>query len=291
MKRIGFDTVLAMEDGFISEADRPHAWGWGLQDEFFFPKVFAFLERQKNNSRSPSASSPVFCVLSTIASHMRWNQLPRHERYLFPHPASPSERFANAIYLADRGLQEFFKQLRQRPGFADSLVIICGDHGFPAGEHGNFFSEIGCYEESFRTPLLIWWPGHVRPRFDAARACSQLDIAPTVLDLLGISTTTHFMGRSLLNEESTTNPIIPFMQSYDGIYLCTLRYPEKYVRHLRTGREYLYDLEADPSESRNILDESRHSPLLRELRSACDIFFINQYLLDKNRIWPGPAVQ
>jgi len=287
MKGIGFDTVLAMEDGFIAPADEPYAWGWGLQDEIFFPKVFAFLEKQESLSRSASASRPVFCLLLTIASHMRWNQIPRHERYLFPDPASPAERFANAIHLADRGLREFFNQLRRHPDYADSLVILCGDHGFPAGEHGNFFSESGCYEESFRTPLLICWPGQLAPQVDAQRACSQLDLAPTILDLLGIAAETHFMGRSLLQKPAMADPVIPLMQPYDGIHLSTLQYPKKYVRHLRTGREYLYDLKEDPLEKHNILADFRNREPLQKLRAACGAFFINQYLLDTNRIWPA----
>jgi len=245
MKRIGFDTVQAMEEGFISSADRPYAWGWGLQDEIFSLKCSIFWKSKKacpNRLRRPDHFFVCSPPLPAICAGIKF---PGMNNIFFP-IRFPSLNDSPMPFTWLTGACGSFPAIAAPSDFANSLVIMCGDHGFPAGEHGNFFSEIGCFEESFRTPLLIWWPGHVAPRVDAERVCSQLDLAPTVLELLGISATTHFMGRSLLRAPLIANPVTPLFQPYDGMYLCLLQYPKKYAWHLRTGREYLYDLVRTP---------------------------------------------
>src|SRR5882762_8807619 len=104
-----------------------------------------------------------------------------------PKPTSRTikkQRYANSIRVTDEYLRTFFRELHRRDRLTNSIVFITGDHSFPVGEHGYYDNESGFYNEYFKTPLLIWGKGI--PAGISHELHSQLDIAPTVLELLGI---------------------------------------------------------------------------------------------------------
>ncbi len=85
-----------------------------------------------------------------------------------------------------------------KAGLADNtLVVYCSDQGFYLGEHG-WFDKRWMYEESLRTPLLVRWPGVVKPGSHSAAIVSPLDFAETFLELAGIEIPAEMQGRSLL---------------------------------------------------------------------------------------------
>ena len=98
------------------------------------------------------------------------------------------------------------------------MVVVTSDHGFPVGEHGINHNEIGFYDDSFRVPFLLIWKGVVSPARISDAPASQLDIAPTLLHLLGLEQRRHhFQGRSLLDASAPVRPI-PLIQPYNGTY-------------------------------------------------------------------------
>ena len=95
------------------------------------------------------------------------------------------------------GLKVFFEELKKRPTLKDSLVIITGDHAFPLGEHGNYNLEAGYHEESFHIPFFMVWDGVLTPQ-KITNPASQIDIGPTIMDLLTIDDqNTSFQGKSI----------------------------------------------------------------------------------------------
>ncbi|MBN1589118.1 MAG: sulfatase-like hydrolase/transferase, partial [Pirellulales bacterium] len=280
MRHLGFDEAHAMDRTFVSEVDRPFTWGWGLQDDKFYQKVFRHLDK----SAAAGTTEPRFVCLHTVSHHVPFCKMPPELRYLYPEPANRRQRFANSMFLADKYLAEFFTQLRSRPEYANSIVIVTGDHGFPAGEHDSFYNERGFWEENFRTPLLILWPGHLEARTIGEGTYSQIDIAPTILELAGISASNHFTGRSILSDRGDRP--IHLIQPYNGAYRCVVRFPLKYVHGRRGGDEYLFDLDKDPGERRNLIEEYRGSRELESLRGEIGYIDRNQLLIDRNRIWP-----
>jgi len=288
LPRIGFDGVYGMEGAFVQDEDPDNLWGWGLQDDRLYAKVFEFLDQRASEETKKGESAPLFTVIATASHHWPFNRLPSDRQFLFPNATDRREQFANSIHLADKYLGAFLGELQRRPQFRDSLVFILGDHSFPAGEHGNHFNERGFYEENFRTPLLILWPGRLPPARIAAPTFSQLDIAPTLLDLLKIADDHHFQGRSIFSRETGEVPI-PLVQPYDGTYLGTIRYPFKYVKGLRVPGEYLFDLEKDPKELHNVVDQHRGTELYRTFQRDIEAIHLNQQLIERNRIWP-PSV-
>jgi arylsulfatase A-like enzyme len=188
------------------------------------------------------------------------------------------------VHFADSALAELMKQLRSRERWRDALVVITGDHSFPTGEHGYAHNQVGFHEEVFRTPLLILWPGHLQPRRITGLAYSQVDIAPTLLELLGLRVDNHLVGTSILGGERA--PVF-LVQPYEGTHLGVVELPFKYVHSLRTGAEYLFDLARDPGEKENLADAATARAELEHLRRQSGMLVFNQMLLDQDRVWPG----
>jgi phosphoglycerol transferase MdoB-like AlkP superfamily enzyme len=280
MRHIDFDEVHAMDASFITDDDKPFIWGWGLQDDRTYQKVFAFMDK-----RPPAQLDRTdFVVIHTVSHHMPFDHLPKEKWFLFPDASSPQEHFANSTYLADQFLTEFFKQLTDRERYKDSIVIITGDHSFPAGEHGNFHNETGFYEENFRTPFVLVWQGAITPKRLDEGCYSHLDLAPTILGLLQINTNHHFLGRSLMESPVPDRPI-HLIQPYNGTFLAVVQYPFKYVRGLRAPGEYLFNLAEDPNERRNVLDEVDDVTLRTLLKAELGRIRLNQRLIDQDRVW------
>ena len=107
---------------------------------------------------------------------------------------------AGVLHL-DMQLREFFATLNRR-GFLDHAVIIfTADHGEEFNEHGLMGHHKSLYESVIRVPLIIALPGQ-RTHHEVNDLVSLTDIAPTILDLVGIAPPVPFEGQSLV-------PVLP----------------------------------------------------------------------------------
>lgn len=168
-------------------------------------------------------------------------------------------------------------------GLADNTVVVfTGDNGYFVGERGFAGKWLG-YEPSLRVPLIIRDP---RPAASEARGSRpghmalNIDLAPTLLDLAGVSRPKQMQGHSLVPilrgqppplrthffcEHLFEHRQIP---KFEGVR--TERW--KYLRYFQQApvHEELYDLAADPDETRNLVaDAARRTELVR-LRARCD---------------------
>lgn len=282
MRRNGFNHVNAMDSRFISEAEnKQYRWGWGIQDNLLYQKAFQYLDAHLPPPGTPGQPARRFVMLSTISSHMKFDHVPATQRFLYPEQKTKKERYANAIRAADEYLKAFFEELARRPALSNSLVIITGDHSFPVGEHGYYDSESAFYNEYFRTPLLLWGAG-VKPAVNHDLH-SQLDIAPTVLELEGVSAKTHFAGKSLFAGPADW---VPLIQPYAGTYCCVLSGAHKYAYRRRGRQEFLFDLSKDPQEKAPIPETPQTQALYEDLRAKAARILENDRLVRENRIWP-----
>ncbi|MBI4870251.1 MAG: LTA synthase family protein [Candidatus Riflebacteria bacterium] len=298
MRHMGFDAVHGMDREWVTTSDwEAYHWGWGIQDNVLYRRYFEWLDTQQARPETDARDPRYFCLLCPVSNHMMFDRVPVDQQYLYPgvpweHPtwskeAQVSLQFANSIHLADRYLGEFFEELGRRPYLANSVVIVTGDHSFPNGEHGTFFNEQGYYEENFRTPFALVWKDRVLPQTVSQTAYCQLDIAPTLLDLLQLRDDHHFLGRSMLPGDRAVQAVIPLVQPYDSTYLCSVLYPLKYVQQQSSARaEFLHDLSRDPHEDCSILDQYAGTRELDELRAGVQAINRNDRLLRENRICP-----
>lgn len=281
MKKIGFDVVQAMDAPLTADLPRWQKWGWGWQDDALYRKTFDLIDIAQHTD-----DKPLFVMLAPISNHMLFHSLPYDQRYFYPLGESPRELYANSVHTADRYLQVFFEELLKRPQLHDCIVVLVGDHSFPVGEHGNFHNELLSFEENFRTPLVIWSPLHLQPRDLHGVTASQVDLAPTILDLLGISAQVPWIGQSLLADIPLQQRMAIAVQPYDGRHLAVLRWPHKLVRQLAAAQEQLYDLQQDPLEQHDLAKDPQHAPLLQQLRADLALLALQQQLLEQNRLWP-----
>ena len=226
---------------------------------------------------------PVFSFLATVGNHMDFDHIPSDRMHLYQSPQSYREHYANSIYLSDKHLETFIEELKKRGRYKNSIIVITGDHSIPSGDHGITNNEIGYYEESFRVPFLLLWPDKIKPQRIRDVAYSQLDIAPTIIDLLNRPIGDHpFQGQSIFQKTAKEHPIY-LVQPYNGVYLSVLNYPLRYFKHISDNREYVYDLQKDPQETQNIKNEiSSHT--LDEFRVQLSTILKTTKLMKANQI-------
>lgn len=249
---------------------------WGVEDQIFYRHVF---EKWDENHLS---NKPQCVVLATIYSHGNF-EVPAHRRMHYKNPKNSVEHYANAIGLVDAQFATFFEELKKRPELKNSIIVITGDHSYPMHGSKADRNEVGTYEDSFKMPFILLWPGHIAP-VSQLEPASQLDIAPTLLDLVGIKkVSNHFQGQSLFKKRAMNRPI-PLIQPYNGICISVVTYPYKYMCRLKTGEEFVYNLETDQSEDRNLVSQLE-SIKLKAFRAELKPILLSQQAIIQNQLW------
>ena len=164
-------------------------------------------------------------------------------------------------------------------GLADNtIVMLMGDNGFLFGEHG-LIDKRNAYEESMRVPLLMYVPGLDEPGRVVEEIAANIDIGPTVLDVAGVEEMpAQFEGASLLPLALGHAPD-DWRDDLLYEYYWEFNYPMTPTTFaLRTERfkliqyhgvwdlEELYDLENDPREMNNLIDDPAYLEVRVKLR-------------------------
>jgi arylsulfatase len=158
------------------------------------------------------------------------------------------------ILYFDGWFQALLDELDERGLADDTLVVLTSDHGEDFLDHGDVEHCRNLYDSEIRTPLMMRVPGSKGGRritFDV----QNLDIVPTLLDWLGVSAAEiDFDGRSLrpqIDGEVEADPSTPSLAAWNTWTSITDGDLKLMVESV-SGRSELYDLEADPSELRDL---------------------------------------
>ena len=126
-----------------------------------------------------------------------------HEPYL-KHPEAPQwgnsarDRYDQEIFHTDRWVGQLIDFCRRQGWWDRTAVIVTADHGEGFGEHGRFKHAFDLWEMLTRVPLFFRLPGASPRRIGVPR--SHIDLAPTILDLMGQPIPAEFAGKSLVPE-------------------------------------------------------------------------------------------
>lgn len=148
----------------------------------------------------------------------------------------------------------------------NTIVMLMGDNGFLFGEHG-LIDKRNAYEESMRVPLLAMGPGFEKGR-TVEEVVANLDIAPTILEIANIESPSHFQGRSFKQLASGEELEKPWNNEFAYEYFWEYDFPQtpttfavrtdkyKLIQyHGVWDREELYDLQNDPTEMNNLIND------------------------------------
>jgi len=166
-------------------------------------------------------------------------------------------------------------------GEADNTVVIfTADHGEGRGRH-QLVTKNYLYDEAAKVPLIVSCPGRVAEnKKDTTHLASGLDILPTVCDYAGGKPPANVRGHSLrpLLEGMPVlwRDFVPAEVTILGRMIRTPRY--KYITYKRDPVEQLFDMQADPGETKNLAGEAKlasalkaHRKLLAEWESRLDV--------------------
>lgn len=174
----------------------------------------------------------------------------------------------------DRQIGTVMGALRDAHLDDDTIVVLTSDHGEGLAAH-QWVMKLMLYQEPLSVPLVFRWNGHIpRNRVNSSAMASGMDVAPTLCDLAGIQLPKPVQGVSLRRSleggsepprDSAFAQLAPEMKdkAMQGRAVRTDRF--KYVAFsMGTNPEMLFDLKADPGETKNLVSSKEaHDQLIR----------------------------
>jgi len=184
------------------------------------------------------------------------------------------ELYDGKIHFIDRYVGQILDHLQALGLQENTLVLLTSDHGELLYSHPSdylTFDHRSLYDAVMHIPLIIAGP-HIPKGLVIDGLASNIDTAPTILDLAGLPPLTDAQGHSLVplihGANESLNPYIYFEEDLGppARSIRSLRY--KLIRNLWTGEELLFDLDRDPGEQNNIVQ--KEPQLAKDLRARLD---------------------
>lgn len=159
---------------------------------------------------------------------------------------------------------------------SNTAVMYTSDQGFYLGENG-WFDKRFAYDISMQTPLLVRWPGHIKPGTETNAMVQNIDFAPTILAIAGSKAPGWMQGldfKPILtgNKKELPRPYLyyhyyEFVQDHTVIPHVAIRSKDHKLIYFYTVNEWqLYDLQKDPAELNNLANSDPHQSLFKKLK-------------------------
>jgi arylsulfatase A-like enzyme len=181
----------------------------------------------------------------------------------------------------DANVGRVVQKLEQMGVREDTVIIFTADQGWNAGHHGvwgkgNGTWPFNMYEESIRVPLIWNHPGRIRPNQVLNPMVSSYDYFPTILDYLGVKAPADSKrpGRSYAEHLRGRSPQWENRLFFEYSFVRAIR-TENLKLVQRTGEwpSEFYDLERDPGETQNRIDDPEYSSQISALRTELQQWF------------------
>ncbi len=222
-------------------------------------RAVAWLERAKG---------PFFLLVHYFDPHSPYDPPPE---FLNRYGRDLIRKYLGEVAYTDERMGPLMEAAEAASGRSDLLTVFVADHGEGLKEHGESQHGFFLYDSTVRVPFILHFPGHIVPAMVVQEEAPTIDIAPTVLDLVGLSAPQSWQGETLAPKVTTT-PIVDnqapaatpapprpcYMETFRTKY--SYNWSELFgVRHnmwkyVRAPRPELYDLAKDPRETENVYD-------------------------------------
>jgi lipoteichoic acid synthase len=260
VRNLGFDEFVSGDRLPHEGMQKANYFGW--EDRVILPAIQSFLERM-----SKSRSTPFLMTLLTNQPHHDYLPVTYYGSEEFVEEPIKNQ-YLNAVHYDDFVLRDVFEKFKAAGLLQDTIFVVLGDHGEGFGEHGRYSHDDTIYEEGLQIPLLIYDPSGKRAPAHIAGRHDELDVVPTVLDLLGLRVAEgSFVGASLF-ANAPERPINIACYN-ENKCLARIQGSLKYIHHFDRQHDELFDLESDPNERKNILRKHKAEGALM-LRDVVD---------------------
>lgn len=199
----GFDTYYHSENFPTSQFI-----GFGIADREFFKQTTSYMKKNTNDLR--------FDFVITLSSHTPYNTSPAMSDIVLKQSDKDSlfgKYIINMNYL-DSAIDVLIKELKTKELYDNSIIVFYGDHhGLNLSDPDNYSkmtSYLGkpySYDEMLNVPLIIHIPGLGKAE-TISTTCGQMDIMPTVLNMLGIENNTIYFGEDIMSIPEDSNRAI-----------------------------------------------------------------------------------
>tara|TARA_B100000700_G_scaffold71776_1_gene79925 strand:- start:6944 stop:9052 length:2109 start_codon:yes stop_codon:yes gene_type:complete len=194
---------------------------------------------------------------------IRW----KYQRYV--------KDYLRCIDSVDKNVGRVLDYLEESGLAENTIVIYTSDQGWYLGEHG-WYDKRWMYEESFRTPLMVRWPGKIKPGTVNTDMVMNLDFAQTFLDIAGADQPDDMQGASMkpVFEGNTPDdwrksvyyhyyefPGAHSVAKHNGVR--TERY--KLINFYENKEWELFDLKEDPNELNSVYDDPDYADIKKDL--------------------------
>lgn len=188
-----------------------------------------------------------------------------------------------SLMAIEDGVGEIFKALKETGQLDKTVIVFASDNGYFYGEHGLSFERRLAYEESIRMPLLVRYPRVIKAGTVRNEFALNIDLAPTLLSIAGVPVPGNMQGRSLVPLLKSEK--IKWRDSFLIEYYSDRVFPRivqmgykavrtgrwKYIHYLELkGMDELYDLETDPYEMKNLINQPGSEKALDEMKKEME---------------------
>lgn len=243
-KALGVDTYKGLE----SYPNQAHFDGnWGVWDHHMLHYFGQELSRSKQ---------PFFSSIFTLSSHHPYSLPPGFEQQL---PKGP-EPLCKTIAYTDLALRRFFKRYQKEDWFKNTLFVITADHVGPTRQR-----QFQTLDWRYRIPIAFYHPSLELPKPSKGVVFQQIDIMPTLLDLLGIEKAPFQLGSSCFEHEQGQKMVYDNGNLLSFIYNGTNLLPIAWTPHVQ--RNYTKE-QAKVSQQMSALYQFYTNSLLQNRCSA-----------------------
>ncbi len=205
----------------------------------------------------------------TDAEKMKW----KYQRYM--------QDYLGTIKAVDENVGRLLDYLEANNLMENTIIVYTSDQGFYLGEHG-WFDKRFVYDQSFKTPLLVAWPGKTKPGGRSNELVQNLDFAQTFLEAAGVKAPADMQGESFVpllkgeNNKWTRKAVYYHYYEYPAEHMVNRHYAiitkeYKLIHYYYVEDQWeLIDRKKDPLELKNVYNDPAYAKVKQELHTQLE---------------------
>jgi choline-sulfatase len=281
LKQVGYETGAAVS-AFVLRSQTGLSEGFDVYDGTFNPKPGETLDVvQRTGPDTLKAALPWLGGRGEKPFFYFFHIYEPHSPYTAPEPFASRypDPYDAEVAAADQVVGDLFAELKRLGIYDRATIVVLSDHGEGLGQHGEAQHGIFLYRETLQVPLMLKLPKSERGGSRVSAPAQLVDVAPTLLSLAGAEVPRELPGTSLVDLDAKANPKTPRRIYAETFYprihfgwsdLASLI--EGPLHYIEAPAPELYDLQADPGETRNVVTsaERRSVSGLRQAMKGFD---------------------